>query len=82
MNRFTLLASVLAVSAVLAGCIAPTPATGGSSVRAIMASQAVPPQVRPDTGSDAAAAVAAYANYQRSYVTPVSQTDTLTFGSK
>jgi hypothetical protein len=80
MNRLTLLASVLAVSAALAGCIAPTPAAGGSSVRAIMASQAVPPQVRPVTGSDAAAAVAAYANYQQSYVTPVPQGDSPAFG--
>lgn len=82
MNYFTFLASALALSAALAGCVAPTPSAGGDSVRAIMASQVVPPQVRPDTGSDAAAAVAAYANYQRSFATPVSQTETLTFGSK
>jgi hypothetical protein len=82
MNRTTTFASTFAICAALAGCIAPTPSAGGQSVRAIMASQAVPPQPRPDTGSDAAAAVAAVQNYQRSYVTPVPQTDNLSFGSK
>ena len=82
MKRFILFASALVTSAALGGCVAPTPSAGGDSVRAIMASQVVPPQARPVTGSDAVAAVAAYANYQRSFVTPVSQTETLTFGSK
>jgi len=80
MKRFILFASALATSAALGGCVAPTPSAGGNSVRAIMASQVVPPQARPATGSDAAAAVAAYANYQQSYVTPVPQGDSPAFG--
>ena len=80
MNRTTTFASTFAVCAALAGCIATTPSAGGQSVRAIMASQAMPPQPRPVTGNDGAAAVAAYANYQQSYVTPVPQGDSPAFG--
>ena len=82
MTTTTSVFAIACTLALLGGCATGTPTGTGNSVRAIMASQVVPPQVRPDTGSNAAAAVAAYANYQRSYVTPVSQTDTLTFGSK
>ncbi|KQQ96247.1 hypothetical protein [Massilia sp. Leaf139] len=82
MNRLSNIAGALAISSLLGGCVAATPSAGGASVRAILASQALPAQPRPDTGADAGAAVAAYVNYQRSYAAPVSQTDTLTFGSK
>ena len=83
MIRFRFSAGVLAVSLLaLGGCASRTSAVTGSSVRAIIASQIVAPQP-PAAGagrSDAAAAVAAYANYQQSYVTPVPQGDSPAFG--
>lgn len=77
--------SFLLLAAALAGCQAPYPndrGPYGAGVRATLASQIIPPQPRPDAGHDAAAAVAAYANYQRSYVTPTPQSDSPSFGSK
>jgi len=73
---------ILIALAGLAACTTDGPLGQGTHVRAIMASQIVAPQPHKETGSDAAAAVAAQANYQRSYVSPVAQTDTLSFGSK
>ena len=75
-------AAALACTLALGGCAARMPADSGARVRAIMASQVVAPQpARPGAGqTDAAAAVAAYANYQRSYVTPTPQADSPTFG--
>jgi len=75
-----LCASLLASSILLAGCATDGPATNGDSVRAMIASQAIPPQPRVEQGSDARAAVAAYGNYQSSYVTPTSQGDASAFG--
>ena len=83
MIRLRFSAGALALSLlVLAGCASRTSAVSGNSVRAIIASQIVAPQP-PAAGagrSDAAAAVAAYANYQQSYVTPVPQGDSPAFG--
>jgi len=78
-SRFS--AGVLALL-VLGGCASRTSAVTGNSVRAIVASQIVAPQPQaPGAGrGDAAAAVAAYANYQQSYVTPVPQGDRPAFG--
>lgn len=76
-------AGLLALSLLaLGGCASRMPAASGNSVRAIVASQIVAPQPpAPGAGrSDAAAAVAAYANYQQSYVTPVPQGERPAFG--
>ena len=54
----------------------------GATVRRVMAAQTVPPVARPDSPADGAAAVAAYGNYQRSFVTPVPQSDSAAFGGK
>ena len=71
--------------ATLAGCAVDGPLARGTQVRAIMASQIVAPQAgrnaAGDTGSDGAAAVAAQANYQQSFVTPTPQSDSPTFGN-
>lgn len=70
------LTTLLALGALLAGCAYEGPAGNGAAVRAIMASQIVPPQ--PRTGAqaaDGAAAAAAYANYKQSYVAPTPQGD-------
>lgn len=75
-------ASLLASLSLLAGCATDGPATNGDSVRAIFASQAVPAQPRMDRGLDARAAVAGYANYQQSYVTPAAQDSASAFGNK
>ena len=75
-----LCASLLATVTILAGCATEGPATNGDSVRAMIASQAVPPQPRVERGSDARAAVSAYANYQNSYATPTAQGDGGAFG--
>jgi len=82
MNRLLSTATTLTTLALLGGCVATTPAAGGASVRAIMASQAVPPQPRPEGGAAGTTAVAAYANYQGSYVTPASQSERGTFSGK
>lgn len=80
--RVTALVTVLAAS-VLPACSVYAPAnTDAQTMRAIFAAQTVPPQARPARGSDGAAAVAAYTNYQHSYVTPVSHSDSAAFGSK
>ena len=76
----------LAAVFLLAGCQSPFPnehpATYGAGVRATLASQVMPPQAATHQGFDAAAATAAYTNYQHSYVTPTPQADSPTFGSK
>lgn len=76
--------NALACAAVvlLAGCVAPTPSAEGHSVRAIMASQAVTPQPPAARGTDAASAMAAYNNYQKSYAQPVAQSERGTFSGK
>lgn len=74
------------VLACLGGCQSPFPnehpATYGAGVRATMASQVVAPKASAHQGEDGAAAAAAYANYQRSYVTPTPQSDSPSFGNK
>ncbi len=75
MTRFSSAVAVLACMAVMSGCAYEGQAGNGNSVRAIMASQIVPPKPHAETGSDAAAATAAYANYLQSYVQPTPQTD-------
>jgi len=73
--------TTLALCALLAGCAYEGPAGNGDAVRAIMASQIVPPQ--PRTGpqrADGAAAAAAYANYKQSYVAPTPQGDSTMVG--
>lgn len=86
MNVLNRLASMLALATIasLYGCASDTGAANGRSVRAIMASQIVAPQPRSaaSASSDSAAAVAAYANYQQSYVTPVPASDTPAIGKK
>ena len=82
MNRLLSGATALTIFLLLGGCVAGTPSAAGTSVRAIMASQAVPPQPQPERGTDGAAAVAAYVNYQRSFTTPTAQSDRAAFGSK
>lgn len=77
-NAAALMAVVLAQ-----GCAVYAPAADGPSiVRQVMAAQTLPPVQRPDTPVDSAAAVAAYGNYQRSFVTPVPQSDSAAFGGK
>lgn len=66
----------------LVACAPASRATSGATVRAIVASQIIPPQPRPETAADGAAAVAAYANYQQSYVTPQPHADNAAFGRK
>ena len=81
MKRVYCIAATLAVAAALQGCAVYAPARAdGAAVRQVMAAQTIAPTVRPDPGTDGAAAVAAYANYQRSYVTPVPQSDGAAFG--
>lgn len=75
-------ASPLASLLFLAACASEGPATNGDSVRAMLASQTVPPQARVERGSDARAAVSAYGNYQGSYATPTAQGDGGAFGGK
>lgn len=70
------------VAASLSGCAYEGPAGNGSAVRAIMASQIMPPQPHPDTGTDGAAAAAAYANYKQSYVQPTPQGDSAIVGKR
>jgi hypothetical protein len=77
---------VLATLAALAGCQAPYPSEHGrvygDTVRAVLASEVIPPQRHSDLGADGAAASAAYTNYQKSYVSPTPQSASPTFGSK
>jgi hypothetical protein len=83
MNRHYLIAIAIAT---LAGCQAPYPSEQGrvygDTVRAVLASEVIPPQPRPERGADGAAASAAYTNYQKSYVSPTPQSASPTFGSK
>jgi len=75
--------AILALCALLTGCAYEGPAGSGAAVRAIMASQIVPPQ--PRTGPEAAdgvAAAAAYANYRQSYVAPTPQGDSTMVGHR
>ncbi|GGY40938.1 hypothetical protein [Pseudoduganella albidiflava] len=80
-NHLRLTAVTVAIVATLGGCAARDTSANGGSVRAIMASQVVPPQPRPASGTDAGTAVAGYANYVRSYVTPTPQGDSAMVGS-
>lgn len=77
----TLLSAML-----LAACQSPFPNTPpknyGAVVRTTLASQVIAPQPHPDSGTDGAAGAAAYANYQRSYVSPVPQDSSPSFGRK
>ena len=82
MMKKTMCASLLASLGLLAGCATDGPATDGEAVRAIFASQAAPAQPRVEGGLDARAAVAGYANYQQSYVTPTAQDNASAFGNK
>ncbi|GGY91111.1 hypothetical protein ACFFTM_25300 [Pseudoduganella plicata] len=65
----------------LPACAPASLATSGTTLRAIVASQTIPTQPRRETGTDGSAAVAAYANYQQSYVTPQTHADNAAFGS-
>lgn len=74
-NRFPAMLAAAATVAALGGCALEGPAGNGDAVRAIMASQVIPPQPHPDKGADGVAAAAAYANYKQSYVSPTAQDD-------
>jgi hypothetical protein len=74
-KRFAAMLAAAATAAVLGGCAYEGPAGNGSAVRAIMASQIIPPQPHADTGTDGAAAASAYANYKQSYASPTPQSD-------
>lgn len=83
MKSITSITALMALAGLLQGCAVYAPAKAdGATVRAVMAAQTVPPVKHADTGTDGAAAVAAYNNYQRSYVTPVPQGDSAAFGGK
>lgn len=71
---------LVALSAALGGCAVDTPAGDGASVRAIFASQTLPPQPHGPVTTDGTTAVAAYGNYQQSYAVPATQGDRSTFG--
>lgn len=80
-------AILLALAALAGGCAGDGASADGSSVRAAMASQVIPPQPKAEgqrgpRGSDGAAAVAAYANYKQSYVAPQPQGDSPMVGSR
>lgn len=79
MTRLICACALLACT--LQGCAVYAPANADAlATRRILAAQTVPPQQRPDPGTDGAAAVSAYGNYQRSYATPVPQSEGATFG--
>ena len=80
-RRFAMILAGVAAFATLAGCASTDRSGTGTSVRAIMASQMLPPQPATATGTEATTAVAGYANYQRSYVTPTPQGDSAMIGS-
>ena len=83
MKSILIIGAVLALGVSLGGCATHEVAGNGQTVRAIRASQVAPPQPRaPEQGVDAASAVAGYANYQRSYVSPVSQSNASSFDRK
>jgi len=72
---------VASAAVCLAACAPATRTTSGATMRAIVASQIIPPRPHPESGADGQAAVAAYANYQQSYVTPAGHADSAAFGS-
>ena len=75
------LVTAIAAACCLSACAPATLTTSGTTLRAIVASQIIAPQPHRATGSDGQTAVAAYANYQQSYVTPAAQAANSTFGS-
>lgn len=82
--KATLCAAMIAAT-LLSACATDGPATGGASVRALMASQIMPAQphaARGADGADGMSAAAAYANYKQSYVTPAPQGDSTLVGSR
>lgn len=79
--RSTCLA-VIASAALLSACATDGPATGGASVRALMASQIIPAQPHDGRGADGVSVVAAYTNYKQSYVTPQPQGDSTLVGAR
>ena len=76
-----LAAVTVACLATLSACATRHPAGTGATVRAVMAAQMLPATPQPARGTDAEAAMAGYANYQRSYVTPTPQSDSVMIGS-
>jgi hypothetical protein len=80
--RFPIVLAALAALSGMAGCAYEGPAGNGSAVRAIMASQIIPPQPHADTGTDGVAAAAAYANYKQSYAQPTPQGDSAMVGKR
>ena len=87
MNSILTAGTVLALLAALSGCATEGPTATGASVRALMASQVIPPQPRlpgqaGEQGSDGASAVAAYANFKQSYVIPQPQGDSPLVGGR
>jgi hypothetical protein len=72
----------LASAVLLGGCAVDGQAGNGASVRALMASQAMPARPHEEGGADGAAAAAAYANYKRSYVSPQPQGDSTLVGAR
>ncbi|HEX8605880.1 MAG TPA: hypothetical protein VF774_24775 [Pseudoduganella sp.] len=81
MTHIRYAALVILAATGMTGCASQERSGTGTSVRAIMASQMLPPQPATNTGTEASTAVAGYANYQRSYVTPTPQTDSAMIGS-
>jgi hypothetical protein len=75
-------AAALAILAATAGCAYEGPAAGGATVRAIMASQMLPPTQQRAAGGDATAGAAAIENYRKSYVTPTPQGDATLLGNR
>ena len=75
-------AALIALIASLPGCAYKGPAASGESVRAIVASQVLPPQPHRETGADGSSAAAAYANYQQSFAVPTAQSDSPIVGKK
>ncbi|GGC18144.1 hypothetical protein [Pseudoduganella buxea] len=74
---------LLASGLLLGGCASNEPAGTGNTVRNIMASQILPPQLdKRRAGTDAGIAISAFENYQKSYETPKAQNDNPTFGKK
>jgi len=73
--------AIVAAAVSMTGCAGTERSGTGASVRTIMASQMLPPQPQSTTGTEGSTAVAGYANYQRSYVTPTPQGDSAMIGS-
>lgn len=82
MKRLLIASVVLTCAATTSGCALYAPVREEQSVvRQVLSAQVIPPVRRPVAGTDGAAAVAAYANYQRSFVTPTPASDSATFGT-